>query len=74
MPCTSDECPNFDMCSACQAKGEHNPNHSLLMMPVPHTDAEEEAGNDNTDTEPAVFEGVGCDGCGKNPIIAPRFK
>ncbi|KIM33740.1 hypothetical protein M408DRAFT_325348 [Serendipita vermifera MAFF 305830] len=70
--CQDAECPDFDMCSACLAKGEHPATHSLLMMPVPPAETAEED-DDGTNVEPEVFNGVGCDGCGTNPIVAPRF-
>lgn len=45
------------------------------MMPVPAVRVAETAEAEaEGDSEPAVFNGVYCDGCGVNPIVAPRFK
>jgi hypothetical protein len=54
-------CPNFDLCKACEAKGEHPPSHALLQLRAP------EVGE-------AVHENVQCNACGVVPIHGPRFK
>lgn len=58
-------CPDFDLCSECEAKQIHPAHHSLIKFKVPaHASAKPEA----------VHEGVVCDGCNRNPIRGDRFK
>ncbi|KAG8833691.1 hypothetical protein FRC17_010223 [Serendipita sp. 399] len=62
-------CDDFDMCSTCFEKKEHDALHSILMFPVPVTnDGEEEASD-----ERPVHNGIMCDGCNMFPIVGPRF-
>ena len=56
------------MCQDCMDKKTHDPTHSVLMMPVPDAEKEEE-----TSARP-VHEGISCDGCKMDPIVGPRFK
>ena len=46
------------------------------MMPLPATVEAELADVTENEAyvEPAVFNGIYCDGCGVNPIVGPRFK
>jgi len=53
-------CPNFDLCKACEAKGEHAPSHPLLQLRAT-------AGE-------TVHENIQCNTCGVVPIHGPRFK
>jgi len=54
-------CANFDLCSACEAKGEHTPMHPLLQH------------RDPVDVNP-VHLGIICKTCGVTPIKGSRFK
>jgi len=55
-------CPNFDLCKACEAKGEHAPSHPMLQL------------RGSADAGEAVHQNVQCNSCGVVPIRGPRFK
>jgi hypothetical protein len=57
-------CPDFDLCSDCEAKNLHPTDHPLLKMRVP------EVALHTRD----VHHNVKCDGCHAMPIVGPRFK
>jgi len=58
-------CPDYDLCDACEAKGDVHPvDHVLIKMRVPHVPKPEQA----------VHAHVVCDGCGTTPIVGNRYK
>jgi len=54
-------CYDYDLCSKCEATGQHDERHPLIKMNMPKK------------TE-AVHHRVICDGCNASPIVGPRFK
>jgi hypothetical protein len=55
-------CNDYDLCSACEAKGQHPVDHPLIKL------------KQAPQAERDVHYGITCDGCGAVPIRGNRFK